>query len=213
MNQDAYGRIARWYDTIFDSMNAGLRAVGKKMFAPSEGMTVLDVGCGTGSHLLAYQKAGCEVYGIDMSPAMLKIAQKKLGDQAKLYQGDASKMPYDDDLFDLITTTLTLHEMAPETRDAVLGEMKRTLKPDGRLLLIDFHPGSLRFPKGWLFKIIITISEIAAGREHYKNYRQFIRNQGLPALIEAHHLAIEKQRIVSGGNMALFLLSLETLES
>ena len=206
MSEDAYARIARRYDTLFDSMNDGLRAVSHKMFPPAAGMAVLDVGCGTGSHLEKYQEAGCTVYGIDMSPAMLQVAQQKLGDAAKLHLGDASAMPYEDGVFDLITTTLTLHEMPPAVRDGVLSEMKRTLKPDGRLMLIDYHPGSLRFPKGWLFKAIILVAEMIAGGEHYANFRQFMGNDGLPTLIAAHHLEIEKQKIVSGGNMALFLL-------
>jgi ubiquinone/menaquinone biosynthesis C-methylase UbiE len=144
-----------------------------------------------------------------MSPAMLKVAQEKLGADAHLQLGDASNMPYEDGFFDLITTTLTLHEMPPTMRDAVIAEMKRTLKPDGRLLWIDFRPGSLRFPKGWRYKIIITISEILAGRDHYKNYRHFMAHKGLPALIDAHDLAIDQQKIVSGGAMMLCLLSVK----
>lgn len=209
MSKDAYGRIAKWYDKVFDSVNAGLRGISQKMYPPTAGMKVLDVGCGTGSHLLAYQQAGCEVYGIDMSPSMLQQAQGKLGEEANLHLGDASDMPYEDDLFDLITTTLMLHEMSPTVRDAVITEMKRVLKPDGHLLFIDFHPGKLKFPKGWMTKGFITISEIIAGREHYKNYRQFMRTKGLPTLIDTHQLTIKQQKVVSGGNMILFLLSPE----
>lgn len=210
MTKDAYSWIARHYDKLFDTMNAGLHHASLKLFSPGKGMAVLDVGCGTGSHLVAYQKAGCEIYGIDKSAAMLQVAQDKLGSDARLHLGDASSMPFENAQFDLISTTLTLHEMNPGVRHAVISEMKRTLKPDGRLLLIDYHPGSLQFPKGWISKVIITMAEIAAGREHFKNYRQFMASDGLPTLISAHQLSIEKQRIVSGGNMALFLLSLET---
>jgi ubiquinone/menaquinone biosynthesis C-methylase UbiE len=210
MVDDAYGRIAKRYDTIFDSLNAGLRRVSLKMFPPTEGMLVLDVGCGTGSHLALYQQAGCMTYGIDLSPSMLRVAREKLGDEANLQLGDASNMPYPDDLFDLITTTLTLHEMPQDTRSNILNEMKRTLKPDGQILLIDFHPGSIRFPKGWLYKVIITIAEILAGREHFKNYRHFMAHGGLPVLIADQDLAIKSKKIVGGGNMALFLLQPET---
>ena len=207
MSKDAYGRLARWYDTLFDSMNAPLRAIGLKMYPPSAAMKVLDVGCGTGSGLVKYQAAGCDVYGIDMSPSMLAIAQQKLGNEATLHLGDATAMPYEDHTFDLVTTTLTLHEMPPAMRDGVLTEMKRVLKAEGRLQLIDFHPGALRFPKGWMTKVVITISEIVAGREHFKNYRQFMGAKGLPALIAAHGMGVEARKIVSGGNMALFLLT------
>lgn len=208
MSKDAYGGISGFYDTIFDSVNAGLRAVSLKIFPPTSGIKVLDIGCGTGSHLLLYQQAGCEVYGIDMSQGMLEVAKEKLGDSAELHLGDASASPFSDDQFDLITTTLTLHEMPPPMRTAILNEMKRILKPDGRIMLIDFHPGELRFPKGWFVKAFILISEIAAGREHYMNQVHFMKHGGLPTLIAEHNLSIERKKIVSGGNMALFLLSL-----
>jgi demethylmenaquinone methyltransferase/2-methoxy-6-polyprenyl-1,4-benzoquinol methylase len=209
MNTDAYGKIAKWYDTLFEPLNAGLRAISMKMFPPGAGMFILDVGCGTGSQLALYQKAGCEVFGIDTSPAMLQVARRKLGNRANLHLGDASRMPYRAEMFELITTSLTLHEMPGAVRTAVMNETKRTLKKDGRILLIDFHPGSIRFPKGWLFKGIITVSEIAAGREHFKNYRDFMARNGLPALSAAHGLSVDKERIVSGGNLGLFLLRLE----
>jgi demethylmenaquinone methyltransferase/2-methoxy-6-polyprenyl-1,4-benzoquinol methylase len=169
-------------------------------------MRVLDVGCGTGSNLKLYQQAGCDVYGIDMSPSMLQVARQKLGDRANLHLGDASDMPYDDGTFDLITASLTLHEMPGVVRTGVINEIIRTLKNDGRILLIDFHPGPIRFPKGWVSKSIITITEIAAGREHFKNYRDFIARKGLPPLCAAHGLIVDKEKIVTGGNLALFLL-------
>ena len=50
------------------------------------------------------------------------------------------------------------------------------------------------------------ISEILAGREHFRHYRHSMAHQGLPALIAAHGLIIEQQKIVSGGNMGIFLL-------
>lgn len=97
--------------------------------------------------------------------------------------------------------------MPQAMRTVILVEMKRTLKPDGNILIIDFHPGKLRFPKGWLTKGIITISEIAAWREHFKNYRHFMSHGGMPTLIEQQNLTIVTQKIVSGGNFGLFLLS------
>jgi hypothetical protein len=76
-------------------------------------------------------------------------------------------------------------------------------------LLIDYHPGPIQPFKGWINKSVITLAEIAAGREHFKNYRNFMANKGLPALISTHGLSVEKEKIVSGGNIALFLLRSE----
>lgn len=206
MKIDPYKRVAKFYDAVFEPLNKGLRSIGMKMFPPQEGMIVLDVGCGTGIHLERYQKAGCKVFGIDLSPSMLQIARDRLEASAELQVGDASNMPYSDDKFDLIIMSTVVHEMPPDVRSAVIEESKRTLKENGRILLIDFHPGPIRPLKGWINKSIITLAEIAAGREHFKNYRHFIANKGLPALVSAHGLSVEQEKVVSGGCIALFLL-------
>ena len=206
---DPYKRIAGIYDRLFEPLNSGLRAIGEKMYPPYEGMTVLDVGCGTGTHLELYQKAGCVVYGIDLSPSMLQVARERLGDRAQLHRGDASKMPYSDRTFDLIIMSTVLHEMSGGVRSAVIAESKRVLKNDGRILLIDFHPGPIRPFKGWFYKSVITLAEVLAGKGHFKNYRDFMANQGLKGLISSHALSIDEEKIVSGGNMALLLLRSE----
>lgn len=206
MKVDPYKNIAKFYDKFFEPLNRGLRAIGMKMFPPREGMHVLDVGCGTGIHLELYQRTGCIVSGIDMSPSMLQVAKNRLSEEANLYLGDASSMPYQDKKFDLIIISTVLHEMPSGVRNAVIDESKRTCKQDGRILLIDFHPGPIQPLKGWINKCIILIAEIAAGRKHFKNYRNFIAREGLPGLISTQGLSVDKEKIVAGGNMALYLL-------
>ena len=83
---------------------------------------------------------------------------------------------------------------------------RRVLKPDGRILLIDFNPGPVEFYEGWKNKAIILLSEIAAGREHFRNYRHFMSINGLPTMVKTAGLTIEKQKIVGGGAMTLVLL-------
>lgn len=176
------------------------------MLPPQPGMKVLDIGCGTGSHLRLYQQAGCEVFGIDTSPSMLQQARQNLDEAVELYYGDASRMPYPDHHFDLILSSTVLHEMAPAVRSKVLDEAKRVLKRNGRILIIDFHPGPLKFPKGWFYKAAINIAEFLAGREHFKNSRQFLRNGGLLPLVEGKGFVVINRRILTGGNMIVCLL-------
>ncbi len=209
MKADPYKKVAKLYDRLFEPLSRGLRAIGMKMYPPREGMAVLDVGCGTGAHLEHYQRTGCTVFGIDQSPSMLQVARNRLGESANLYMGDASNMPFADKEFDLIIISTVLHEMPRAVRSAVINESKRTLDEDGRILLIDFHPGPIQPLKGWLNKSIITFVEIAAGRSHFKNYRDFMTNKGLPELISTHGLSIDKEKRVGGGNIALFLLKSE----
>jgi ubiquinone/menaquinone biosynthesis C-methylase UbiE len=204
--KDQYKYSAKWYDGIIGPMTIGLRNIGLKMYPVLEGMTVLDIGCGTGVHLRLYQKHNCHVYGIDVSPAMIEVAGKKLGKEARICLGSATDMEFANDHFDLILCVMALHEMPEQAREDVLKEAKRVLKSDGRILLIDFHPGPITKMKGIFSKVVITIAEMIAGGEHYKNYRHYIRNGGLPRLIDSMGFHIEERKIVSGGNFGLFLL-------
>ncbi len=171
------------------------------MVPPKDGMTVLEVGCGTGANLVLYQRAGCEVAGVDLSPSMLEVARAKLGETADLRLCDAADMPYRDGSFDLVVAFLTLHEMPPDVRESVLDEMVRVAGPNGRLLLIDFHPGPLRFPRGWLFKSGIVVLEVSAGREHFRNYRDFLAREGVRGLVDKRSLTVVKEKVLSAGNV------------
>ena len=208
MRPDPYRRYAGNYDKYVEPFNVAVRQIALKMYPPQKDMRVLDVGCGTGTNLQLYRQAECAVSGIDLSTAMIAVAREKLGLEADIRLGDACKMPYPDDYFDLVTAMLTLHEMDNQIRPGVITEMARVLNPSGRILLIDFHPGSIHFPKGWLNKVVISFFEITAGREHYKNYRDFLSNRGLPGLISEDRFVVDKKKTVSGGNLALFLIGL-----
>jgi ubiquinone/menaquinone biosynthesis C-methylase UbiE len=207
LQHDAYRSIAPRYDRLFQPLVQGLRVLGLRLFLPQKGSAVLDMGCGTGQHLALYRKLRCNLYGLDLSPAMLSVARKRLGADARLHLGDASHMPFCDSAFDLVIAMLALHEMKPITRSLVMGEMIRVLKPGGHMLVIDFHPGPIRGIEGWGTKLVILASEVAAGREHFRNQRQFLATQGLQPLIRQNGLQVVGQRVVGGGAVALYLLS------
>jgi len=206
MDNDPYRKSAAHYDRFVGPVTHALRHTGMKMYPPKPGMKVLEVGCGTGLNLMLYRQAGCSVYGIDLSPSMLEVACTKLGEDADLQLGDASSMPYQKHFFDLVIAMFLLHDMPSEIRPAVMREMIRVTKQEGRILIIDFHPGPIRFPKGWLYKAVILFIERVAGREHFSNYRDFLSRKGLPGLIETQRLIVDRQRIVSAGHIAFFLL-------
>ena len=206
MSDDPYRRVAGIYDRLFEPLNRGLRLLGVSMFPPKKGMRVLDVGCGTGAHLDIYRSFDCKLYGIDTSPSMLDVARSRLGEDAELRLGDATELPHENNIFDLVLCMLALHEMDQATRNSVLAEMKRVLKTDGHILLIDFHVGHARPLKGWLIKSIILLSEVAAGRRHFRNYRHFVSIGGLPRLIEESQLTQKKSKIVAGETLVLYLV-------
>lgn len=206
MKPDAYRFHASVYDRLYEPAAKKLRNMGLAMFPPQEGLSILDVGCGTGTQLALYQKAGCKLCGVDLSPAMLAVARHKLGENADLHLEDASRMTFADGTFDLVMTILTLHEMPPQLRSAVLQECKRVVKPDGRVMLMDYHFGPHPFPLGWVWKLMVTLMEISAGREHYAHYRDFIARRGLEALITEQHFTVENCFITESGVAALYFL-------
>jgi ubiquinone/menaquinone biosynthesis C-methylase UbiE len=206
MTKDPYRLIARIYDPLIEPLMRGYRDIGMRMLPPESGMWVLEVGCGTGSFLNSYSRSNCRVIGIDRSAAMVKAAGSKLSGDAVVNTGDASQMPYKDDAFDAVILSMTLHEMPATIRSAVLKECSRVLKKSGRILVIEYHPGPYRFPAGVYSRILSYGIEVAAGREHFRNYRNFMAGGGLPGLIADHRLSIETQKIVSGGNLGLYVL-------
>ena len=113
MKKDAYGRLARLQDAALEPLNAPLREIAVRVSGVGGGSRVLDVGCGTGTQLERYLAAGCDVSGIDTSPAMLARARERLGSAADLRLADAQRIPFEDAMFDVVTATLVLHELRP----------------------------------------------------------------------------------------------------
>jgi ubiquinone/menaquinone biosynthesis C-methylase UbiE len=98
---------------------------------------VLEVAIGTGRNLTFYP-AGVRLTGIDLSPAMLERARERAGElgmEVDLREGDAQDLPFPGGSFDTVVCTLSLCNV-PDDRRAV-AEMKRVLRPGGRLLLLD----------------------------------------------------------------------------
>ena len=103
------------------------------------GRRVLDAGCGHGPLAQALQERGAAVTGFDASPEMLRLARQRLGDDADLHLADLARpLPFADGEFDDVVVSLVLHYL--EDWDAPLAELRRVLRPGGRLLLSVNHP-------------------------------------------------------------------------
>lgn len=104
-----------------------------------EGRRVLDAGCGSGPLFEDLRSRGADVSGFDSSPGMLELARQRLGDAADLRVADLGRpLPYADGTFDDVVCSLVLHYLQDWT--APLAELRRILKPGGRLLLSVNHP-------------------------------------------------------------------------
>lgn len=103
------------------------------------GKRVLDAGCGHGPLMAAMRDRGALVAGFDLSPAMIGIAQSRLGSDSAVRVADlAERLPYDDDEFDVVTCSLALHYVQDWL--PTLAELRRVLRPGGRLVVSIIHP-------------------------------------------------------------------------
>ncbi len=203
-HRDPYQRIAGVYDRLLEPLNAGVRRVAFGLAEPEPGWNVLDVGCGTGTGLVRYADAGCTVVGVDVSPAMLQKAAERFGESAELHLTDGGPLPFADERFDLVMTSLVVHEVDATDRPAFLAEMARVTKPGGSLMVIDFRFGSRRGWKGPVLRVANNVVERFSG--HYSGYRSFRDGGGVPPLAGEAGLAVEREKIVAGGNLAIYLL-------
>jgi len=206
MPDEPFLNFARWYDPIFEILLSGLRATAARVAPQREGMKGMDIGCGTGAQLEIYHAAGCQVYCIDLAQPMLKIARSKLGEGAVLSVGDALRIPHPDQAFDLVISSLFIHQLQPGLRTVMLEESARVLKPDGQILLVDFHVQAKRSFLGKLTYAFISVIEFFAGWEHFSNSRDFLANGGIPTLVSGLELEIQKSIIVGNGNLGVYLL-------
>ncbi|MFF8847550.1 methyltransferase domain-containing protein [Streptomyces sp. NPDC015127] len=103
------------------------------------GRRILDAGCGSGPLSAALRDSGAVVTGIDASAGMLALARRRLGDDMALHVVDLSDpLPFDDGAFDDVVASLVLHYL--EDWGPTLAELRRVLRPGGRLIASVDHP-------------------------------------------------------------------------
>lgn len=108
------------------------------------GESVLDVGCGTGTLAIAAKRHVGRlgtVCGIDASPEMIARANRKArkaGAEVVFKNGVAEALPFVDAQFDAVLSTVMLHHLPRTVRQQCVHEIRRVLKPGGRVLAVDF---------------------------------------------------------------------------
>lgn len=113
------------------------------------GESVLDIGCGTGSLAIAAKRRvgpTGTVHGVDASREMIARARGKAGKarvEVTFVDGVVEELPFPDGQFDVVLSTLMLHHLPRAAREQCTREIRRVLKPGGRLLAVDFgvEPG------------------------------------------------------------------------
>jgi SAM-dependent methyltransferase len=106
---------------------------------PVAGLRVLDAACGPGFLLETLLDDGAICAGFDASTAMLSLARDRLGDRAELIEARLGEpLPYPDGRFDVVACALAIHYV--RDRAAAFAELRRVLRPGGRLVASTQHP-------------------------------------------------------------------------
>lgn len=161
------GRLIRWasfYDAFTNILTLGhigmLRSMTIDKAELKTGEKVLDVGCGTGGVTIPAKRrigSGGLTAGIDPAPEMIAVARKKAV-RAKLEidfrVGVIESLPYPDSSFDVVTSSLMMHHLPHEVQVKGLAEIRRVLKPGGRILIADM----LRLSKSLHDRLFATLT-------------------------------------------------------
>jgi len=115
-------------------------AVGFDRYA---GKDLLEIGCGLGTDLLEFAQKGARVTGLDLTPAGVALAQSRFrleGVPGNFLVGDAERLPFADNRFDVVYSFGVLHH-TPDTRRA-FREVRRVLRPGGEAVIMLYHSHS-----------------------------------------------------------------------
>jgi ubiquinone/menaquinone biosynthesis C-methylase UbiE len=159
----------RLYDLSVEVLSAGTRRATFRRLVQASGARpaerVLDVGCGTGyfARMLADAVGPSgDVVGIDAAPEMIAYAHRRRSLPNLHFQvGTAEALALPDASFDLVVSSFVMHHLPPDIRGTALHEMRRVLKSDGRLLLVE-----VQMPRSRLHRLLVTLFGFAPMLRH-----------------------------------------------
>ena len=182
-----FDSVAERYDVMNDLMSLGLhrawKAFAVAIARPRPGERILDVASGSADLALALERrvgATGEVWATDINLRMLARGRDRLldaGAPARAVQCDAEKLPFADERFDCVTIGLGLRNVT--RKPEALAEMRRVLKPGGRLVVLEFSkvwkPLEPAYD-AYSFKVLPWLGQKVAGdAEAYRYLAESIR--------------------------------------
>ncbi|WP_017555656.1 class I SAM-dependent methyltransferase [Nocardiopsis baichengensis] len=176
-----WNRRAEGYDAAMDRMEGLLFGDARRRLCGDARGRTLEVAVGTGRSLGLYPE-DTELTGVDLSPGMLDRARARaarLGVQADLREGDAQDLPFPDASFDTVVCALSLCSV--QDVEQAVAEMRRVLRPGGRMLLLD-HVRPTFWPLLWLMMGVQFLQdrlEPEAGEQMLGRPLPVVREQGL----------------------------------
>ncbi len=176
-----FDSVASRYDVMNDLMSGGLHRLWKRytitVADAKPGHRVLDIAGGTGDLALAFAREvgpGGRVVHTDINEAMLREGRNRLIDAGVVLPTlvcDAEKLPFADNSFDRISVAFGLRNMTH--KELALAEMHRTLKPGGKLLVLEFSRVAKPLEKAYdwySFQVLPKLGRWVAGDEDSYRY-------------------------------------------
>ncbi len=205
--------VAANYDLTNDVLSLGRTRQWRRAVAAAvdarPGERILDLAAGTGTSSVPFQQAGASVVACDFSLGMLDVGRER-NPQISFAAADALHLPFRDDVFDAVTISFGLRNIADTT--AALRELRRVTKPGGRLLVCEFsHPTNGPFRTVYLEYLMRALPPIAnrvsSSPEAYVYLAESIRawpdQKGLATLVQASGWSRVSWRNLTGGIVAL----------
>lgn len=212
--------IASRYDLFTGLMSYGMDRRWKRSLAGMLELNgselVLDIACGTGdiTFEIARRLGSGRVEGLDLTQAMLDIAEQKRHDRAVrnagFHRGDIMRMPFPDQTFDCVTAGYALRNV--QDIGGALSEIMRVLKPGGIFLSLDFGHPPFR-PYRWLYMKYLAVVGSAAGimmhgdPDTYRYISETLKlypgQRGVKAVMDSAGFVDARFREFGGGIMAI----------
>ncbi|MGY4767039.1 demethylmenaquinone methyltransferase [Kribbella sp. CWNU-51] len=159
-----FDNVAEGYDRTNAVATMGLeklhwRPETFKEIAPRKGLKILDLAAGTGASSIKLREAGAEVVSCDFSVGMLRVGKRRYP-ELDLIAGDALRLPFADDTFDVVTISWALRNVNDVT--VALREMLRVTRPGGRLVVLEnSHPTWKPFRVAYLEYMMRAVPVVA----------------------------------------------------
>jgi demethylmenaquinone methyltransferase/2-methoxy-6-polyprenyl-1,4-benzoquinol methylase len=174
--ESKYWFLSFFYDLLemFFSFNAKTNPRHRlARLIPNDDLRVLDVCFGTGNSTLMVAKNNDRnmITGLDLSADMLQVANRKMRKQGlsnvEAVRMDAVNMHFEDESFDVVTSSFGLHEMEYPVMESIIKEMNRVLKKGGRLFLVDYRLQETA-TKRFFFRVYLLVSSPPHVKEFLK---------------------------------------------
>lgn len=128
------------------------RGTARVDFSVPSGASVLELGCGNGKTLSALANADCAITAIDISKKAVELCARMVHEQGlrcvRVMVADACALPFADASFDVVVAFHVLEHLLEADRTTAIREIRRVLKPGGRVFVRAFSVNDMRFGKG-----------------------------------------------------------------